>query len=489
MKTKYLYLFAIAILFFGCLLQNQREGYLFVINNTNSIITFSIDNTAEQELSVGDTSDIFAISINKSKDYARISAIGEWLNNFIVNTPILEGDTVIYNINSQISGGFLRIKNNTPGSIGYELNNQTREYLNRSTDRLYTFPLDSMEILTLPLRIGPSDYIDLFSTTIIVTGGDTLDYNVEPEYGWGFAKVVNMTDTEIWTEMWGPKTTGMAVGYFLGAGDTGPQHQYLVKYSGSSVSQYISSDWVSINTSYILRPEEYKIFNIEPNKANISLINLSVDSMDCTIENNDTRYFVGNDSIDNKYFVDGDVVVSSAGRYKFLESENMVWLPGSTYRYELVPDACEIQLNNLHPNRAIYYVYISLSTAAIWGDDQLGDDILYPQEGYVWKADGDVIWDIRVEAGDPHDDSTLYVYEFRDTEDCTSDITWIYDFPTIFTLVADSAFASSKITGPVNNTMKANSLNKVFDTNLKPARVEKIRKVDAGKAGLKALKK
>jgi len=470
------------------LLQNQREGYLLVVNNTNSTIIFSIDDESEQELSVGDTSDIFAISINKSKDYARISAIGEWLNNFIVNIPILEGDTVIYNINSQISGGFLRIKNNTPGSFWYELNNHTREYLNGRTDKLYTFPLDSMEILTLPLRIGPSDYIDLISTTITVTGGDTLDYNVEPEYGWGFAKVVNMTDTEIWTEMWGPKTTGMAVGYFHGAGETGPQHQYLVKYSGSSVSQYISSDWVSLITSYILRPEEYKIFNIEPNKANISLINMSVDLMNCTIENNDTQYFVGNDSINNKYFVDGEVVVAVAGRYKFFVDETLNWDPGFSYRYELVPDACEIQLNNIHSNRVIYYVYISQSTDNTWGDDQLGDDIISPMKGYVWKADGDVLWDVRLEASDPHADSAMYVYEYYDVDPgCVSDITWIYEFPTIFTPVVASA--SSKIDGPTNNVIKTNSLNKIYDTNLRSARVEKIRKIDAGKADLKALRK
>ena len=275
----------------------------------------------------------------------------------------------------------------------------------------------------------------------------------------------------------------------VAAGDTSETHSVaLMKGVVNNISVEASGEWVgNYSETVALTDGETIVHRIGPQVADLTLTNLSVDSMFCLVENYDSLFFDGEDSVSGKFTVDADVVVSSAGRYKFLESENMVWLPGSTYRYELTPDACEIQLNNLHPNRAIYYVFISLSTSDSWGDDQLGDDILYPQEGYVWKAEGDVIWEIRVEAGDPHPDSALYVYEFRDTEDCTSDITWIYEFPTIFTPV--TASASSKISGPTNNAMKANSLNKVFDTNLKPARVEKFRKVDAGKGGLKALHK
>ena len=102
----------------------------------------------------------------------------------------------------------------------------------------------------------------------------------------------------------------------------------------------------------------------------------------------------------------------------------------------MVPNACEIQLNNLHDNRTIYYVYLTQSTNDSWGDDKLGDDIINPMEGYIWKAEGDVMWDMRVEAGDPHPDSALYVYDFYDVTGCAVDVTHIYQFPTIFSPVA-----------------------------------------------------
>jgi hypothetical protein len=230
------------------------------------------------------------------------------------------------------------------------------------------------------------------------------------------------------------------------------------------------------------------VHRIHSQLADITVANLSTDSAACVIENYDALFFAGDDNVNDKFAVDGSVVVESAGRYKFFASETMSWLPSFSYRYELVPDACEIQLNNIHANRAIYYVFISLSDASSWGDDQLGDDILNPQEGYVWKALGDTVYDIRVEAGDTHEDSALFVYEFYDQTVNLSDHTYIYEFPTIFTPVAASA-SSSKITGPVNNLMKPGSLNKISDQVLLPTRIEKIRKVDAGKGGLKALRK
>jgi len=278
----------------------------------------------------------------------------------------------------------------------------------------------------------------------------------------------------------------------VAAGDTSDTYTVSVmKGVINNIPVEATGEWIgNYSETVSLTDGETVVHRIGAQLADLTLTNLSVDSMVCVVENYDSLFFEGEDSVSGKYSVDGNVIVGSGGRYKFFASETMTWLPSFAYRYELVPDACEIQLNNLHPNRVIYYVYLSESTIQNWGDDQLGDDVIEPGFGYVWKAEGDVLWDVKVEASDPHADSAMYVYEYYDVDPgCPSDFTWIYEFPTIFTLVADSASASSKITGPVNNTMKANSLNKVFDTNLKPARVEKIRKVDAGKAGLKALKK
>jgi hypothetical protein len=252
-----------------------------------------------------------------------------------------------------------------------------------------------------------------------------------------------------------------------------------VEATGEWVGNYSGTAAVTNGASVVHR--------ISPQVADITLANLSVDSASCTVENYDPLYFTGNDEITDKFSVDGDVDVVYGGHYMFDVEETMAWMPGYTYRYELVPNACEIQLHNLHPTWTIYYVYLSRSTDQTWGDDQLGDDVLEPGTGYIWKAEGDVQWDMRVEAGDPHPDSVLYVYEFYDNDGCASDYTWIYEFPAIFSPASVAKLA--KADGPNNGVMKPASLAKNWDNSIMPARIEKIKKVDAGKAGLKALTK
>ncbi len=275
------------------------------------------------------------------------------------------------------------------------------------------------------------------------------------------------------------------------AGDTSQTYSVsVVKGVVNNISVEASGEWVgNYSETVALTDGETVVHRIGSQVADLTLTNLSVDSTYCVLEGYDTLFFVGEDSTTAKFTVDANVDIKYAGRYSFLTEETMTWLPGNTYRYELLPNACEIQLNNIHPIWTIYYVYLSRSTDDSWGDDQLGDEILNSMEGYVWKAEGDIKWDMRVEAAHPHPDSTtMHVYEYYDTDPgCTSDITWIYEFPTIFSEY--TASASSKIGGPVTGVMKSNALNKAWNNELKPARIEKIRKVDAGKAGLKALRK
>lgn len=302
--------------------------------------------------------------------------------------------------------------------------------------------------------------------------------------GEGYIEVSNNTPTAIMVSV-----NNLADEIIL-TGDTSQTYTISVmKGVVNNIPIEASGEWVgNYSETVSLTDGETVVHHINSQLANITVTNLSADSAACVIENYDAMFFSGDDSLSGKFAVDGSVVVEHTGRYMFFASETMTWLPSFSYRYELVPDACEIQLNNLHTNRVIYYVYLSQSTSENWGDDQLGDDVIEPGFGYVWKSDGDVLWDVKVEASDPHTDSAMYVYEYYDVDPgCPSDLTWIYEFPTIFTPVVASA--SSKTDGPTNNVMKTNSLNKVFDTNLKPARIEKIRKVDAGKAGLKALRK
>jgi len=274
------------------------------------------------------------------------------------------------------------------------------------------------------------------------------------------------------------------------SGDTSDTYTVaLIKGVVNNISVDATGEWVgNYSQNAAVTDGETVVHRITPQVADITLTNISVDSANCVLESYDTLFFVGEDSITDKYSVDGSVDVKYSGRYSFLTEETMIWMPGNTYRYEMEPNACEIQLNNVHPIYTVYYVYLSTSTSQSWGDDQLGDNVVESGYGYVWKAEGDVLWDMRIEAGHPHPDSSLHVYEYYDTAPgCPSDVTWIYEFPTIFSAAAAGKIAKTNM--PNNGMLKPASLAKVWDNTLVPARIERIRKVDAGKAGLKALRK
>ena len=378
--------------------------------------------------------------------------------------------------------GYIEVINSTPGPIVFSLNNELDEtLLSGDTSNTYTISVVKGNVNTVPIT-ATGDWLNNYSANISIADGGSISHRINSQVIISYYRINNATDYSVYL------TIGDEEGIILLTAGSSNTYSVMSAIGESTEIQIeITGTWVNNLENYTLLEGDTIDIDIESNLAGITLVNTSVDSMSCLVEDNDIEYFTGNDSITNTFVVDGYVEVASVGRYKFLLNESMPWSPVQTYRYELTPDACEIQLNNLHANRAIYYVFISLSTADSWGDDQLGDDILNPQEGYVWKAAGDVTWDIRVEAGDTHPDSALYAYEFYDTEPSASDITWIYEFPTIFTPV--TASSSSKITGPTNNMMKPGSLNKVSDHVLQPSRIEKIRKVDAGKGGLKALRK
>ena len=275
----------------------------------------------------------------------------------------------------------------------------------------------------------------------------------------------------------------------LAPGDTSDVHTVAVTRGVlNNIPVQASGEWLSEYSAYAaVASGERVVHRVQPQRADINIVNTSVDSAYCIIVQQCTYlYFSGNDSLQGMYHVDGNVPFTYEGRYIFGTVLEKAWFPGDTYRVELEPDACEIQLNNIHSNRAVYYVYISPSDADTWGDDKLGDDILYPQEAYVWKALGDIQWDMRIEAGDPHPDSALYIYEFYDEDGCPSDFTWIYEFPTIFDPATVSK--SSKTNPPSGMIVKSGVLHK--ETLREPlVRIEKIGKKDAGRANEKALRK
>lgn len=257
--------------------------------------------------------------------------------------------------------------------------------------------------------------------------------------------------------------------------------QIPVTASGTWLGEYTESIAVANGDAVV--------HSVNPQMADLTFVNTSVDSAILRYENTLYHYFDGGDSEQGKYVVDGNVDLDYEGRYIFTAHDEEAWFPGETYTYELIPDACEIQLNNLHGNRAIYYVYISPSDADTWGDDRLGDNtILYPGEAFVWKAEAGKAYDMRVEAGDPHPDSALYVYDFFDEEICAADYTWIYEFPEIFTPVTLSK--STKMTASGLLMRKPQALNKELLREEKALRIEKLGKKPAeAKAAINQLKK
>jgi hypothetical protein len=268
----------------------------------------------------------------------------------------------------------------------------------------------------------------------------------------------------------------------LAPGDTGDVHTVPVTRGVlNNIPIQASGEWLSEYSSHAtVANGERVVHRVHPQRADINIVNTSVDSAYCIIGQQGTYlYFSGYDSLSAKYHVDGSVSLTYEGRYIFGTVIEKAWFPGDSYRFELEPDACEIQLNNIHPNRAVYYVYISPRGVTTWGDDKLGDDILYPQEAYVWKALGDVQWDMRIEAGDPHPDSALYIYEFYDEDGCPSDYTWVYEFPTIFDPVTVSK--SSKTRPYAETIVKSNALNKEV-LRQSSVRIESIGKKEAGLA-------
>lgn len=231
----------------------------------------------------------------------------------------------------------------------------------------------------------------------------------------------------------------------LASGDT--SDTYTIKVLNGLVN-YVSVDatgsWLSTYSENVAIESGDNITHVvRSNIAELNLVNGSVDSAFLTIDS-EAMAFAGSDSSLVTLAAAGNHAVSYDGRYIFEEVSTETWMPGSSYRFEMLPNACEIEIDNLHSNYVIYYVYLSPSTEQTWGDDRLGDVTLSPNEGYIWKVEDDIQWDLRIEAGDPHPDSSLHPFEFNDFTARQADATYIYEFPTIFSEVQAAPLAKSQ---------------------------------------------
>ncbi|MCK4813029.1 MAG: hypothetical protein KAT14_03725, partial [Candidatus Marinimicrobia bacterium] len=99
----------------------------------------------------------------------------------------------------------------------------------------------------------------------------------------------------------------------------------------SNIPVDASGEWLGdYSGSVSVSDGESVVHRVHPQLADVTIVNTSVDSAVCVIENSQYLYFAGSDSINNKYIVDGDVSLDYEGRYIFSASDDQPWFPGST---------------------------------------------------------------------------------------------------------------------------------------------------------------
>ena len=98
--------------------------------------------------------------------------------------------------------------------------------------------------------------------------------------------------------------------------------------------------------------------------------------------------------------------------------------PDNTSNVEIIGDSGEIKIVNNTNSTSIWYVYISPSSSSDWGNDLLGNDILYPDYYISWLVTTG-LWDIRLIDENDYEyffweeqinPETLYEYSFTDAK-------------------------------------------------------------------------
>lgn len=94
-----------------------------------------------------------------------------------------------------------------------------------------------------------------------------------------------------------------------------------------------------------------------------------------------------------------NVPITATGYWLLDYSDEVTIGPGDDVLHEINSNCGKIQISNNHPSLSIWYVYLSVSTATEWGDDQLGSDIIAPGETYAWFATSGYTWDVKIVDG------------------------------------------------------------------------------------------
>jgi|AntAceMinimDraft_4_1070372.scaffolds.fasta_scaffold21602_2 hypothetical protein len=156
----------------------------------------------------------------------------------------------------------------------------------------------------------------------------------------------------------------------------------------------------------------------------LTVINKSSEEIDVTIDGTDYYDLDYNEESETvTWYIEFNdnkkVPVTASGEWLLNYSEEVTVGPGDDVLHEVNSNCGKIAISNTHPTLSIWYVYLSVSTNDSWGDDQLGSDIIEPDESYEWYASSGYTWDIKIV---DERDSTYEIYgnEILDPEETLS---------------------------------------------------------------------
>ncbi|MEA3499968.1 MAG: hypothetical protein U9R41_02975 [Candidatus Marinimicrobia bacterium] len=170
----------------------------------------------------------------------------------------------------------------------------------------------------------------------------------------------------------------------------------------------------------------------------LTVINKSSEEIDVTIDgasiDDDLSY---NEESETQtwsiaYGDEKNVPITATGYWLLDYSTEVTISPGDDVLHEINSNCGKIQIINSHPTLSIWYVYLSVSTDDDWGDDQLGSDIIEPNETYAWYASSEYTWDIKIVDGDDNS------YEIYGDEVLDGEETLSYTFSSSANIVPNS---------------------------------------------------
>ncbi len=112
------------------------------------------------------------------------------------------------------------------------------------------------------------------------------------------------------------------------------------------------------------------------------------------VDNGELMSLSSNSSWSRTYSSDRYVRVDYTGDHVFSGTRNLDLQLGKTTTFDIFADGGAIKLLN-NSSVTIYSVFLSPSSSSSWGVDQLGNQLLYPNNYKLWTVSQNT-WDIKV---------------------------------------------------------------------------------------------